>query len=94
MYFINDSFISISGSVSLATSSSANAEIQRQRQELLDTLTVFKIPQLYSKMIAANVTEDVLWDLSDKMLDDCELNDVEKLRYIRAKKTGNGILII
>ena len=55
---------------------------------------VFKIPQLYSKMIAANVTEDVLWDLSDKMLDDCELNDVEKLRYIRAKKTGNGILII
>ena len=83
-----DSSLFLAGSVSAGVSNSANAEIERQREELLDALTVFKIPQLYSKMIAANVTEDVLWDLSDKMLDDCELNDVEKLRYIRAKKTG------
>ena len=84
-----DFIFSIAGSVSSGVSSSANEEIQRQREELLDVLTVFKIPQLYSKMIVANVTEDVLWDLSDKMLDDCDLNDVEKLRYDRAKKTGN-----
>ena len=84
-----DSSLFLAGSVSAGVSNSANAEIERQREELLDALTVFKIPQLYSKMIVANVTEDVLWDLSDKMLDDCDLNDVEKLRYDRAKKTGN-----
>ena len=80
-----DSLISISGSLSLELSKSATVEIQRQNKELLDVLTDSKIPQLYPKMVAANISADILWNLNDQLLQDCGMSGVEKLRYERAK---------
>ena len=57
-----------------------------QSQELLGTLNWSRIPHLHNKFCSRSVTTDVLWNLDDKMLEDCGLNSVEKLQYTKAKE--------
>ena len=57
-----------------------------QSQELLGTLNWSRIPHLHKKFCSRSVTTDVLWNLDDKMLEDCGLNSVEKLQYTKAKE--------
>ena len=51
---------------------------------LLGALKVFKLEILYEKFHGAGITSDIIWDLDDDILKDCELTKIEKLRYQKA----------
>ena len=51
---------------------------------LLEELKVFKLEILYEKFHGAGITSDIIWELDDDILNDCELTKIEKLRYQKA----------
>ena len=51
---------------------------------LMDELKTLKLDILYEKFHGAGITSDIIWDLDDDILKDCELTKIEKLRYQKA----------
>ena len=47
-------------------------------------LKMWEIDDLYGKFNEAGVTDNIIWDLDDEMLEDCKLTRIEKLRYQKA----------
>ena len=54
-------------------------------ESLMNTeLKMWEIDDLYGKFNEAGVTDNIIWDLDDEMLEDCKLTRIEKLRYQKA----------
>lgn len=78
--------IFVSATSPAKSSKSKLQKIEEQDKELEEVLIASNIPHLHFKLRDKNVTKDVLWELDDEMLDDCKLNNVEKLQYKKAKE--------
>ena len=53
---------------------------------LMEELKAFNLEILYVKFHEAAVTSDIVWDLDDDILHECNLTKVEILRYQKAVK--------
>lgn len=51
---------------------------------LMDELKTLKLDILYEKFHGAGITSDIVWDLDEDILKECDLTKVEKLRYQKA----------
>lgn len=62
--------------------------------DLLHLMKSYNISDMYEKFHEHGITTDILWELTDEMLDDIlHLNAVEKLKYDAAKKQHANIYI-
>ena len=51
---------------------------------LMNELKSFNLEVLYEKFCGAGITSDIVWDLNDDILKDCNLTNIEKLKYQKA----------
>ena len=59
---------------------------EKDENELFEELKTLSIGSLYGKFHKANINVRILWDLDERQLDDCKLNEDEKHLYKDAKK--------
>ena len=74
---------------SQASTSSDRLVSQKQDDKLLKILDEYEIGSLYTKFCEGGVTPKVLWDLNDEILEDIGLTKLEKLSYLKGKKSYN-----
>ena len=55
-------------------------------KDLLEVMSEAGISDLYGQFKRKGVTVDVIWELSDDLLNFLELNPMEKFRYENARK--------
>ena len=56
-------------------------------EEMDNQLKEFKISNLYKKFRSIGVTSDILWDVTDSMLQAKGFDDIQILRFSKARKT-------
>ena len=88
MQFTSSQFLSDNSQASILIGSCSKADDDEAK--LFEIMKSSGISKLYEKFRKAEITADIIWKLSDEMLEkDLKLNGIEKLQYKTAKENND-----